>query len=65
MALSLEVLLVVLAQCAIAVVVGLGVGWFLKYINCPEEPAKYIMIAVWIIVGVFVLVKLLRLAGIA
>jgi hypothetical protein len=64
-ALSLEVLLVVLAQCAIAVLVGLGLGWLLKYLNCPEEPAKYIMIAVWIIVGVFVLVKLLRLAGIA
>jgi hypothetical protein len=65
MTLSLEVLLVVLAQCAIAVLVGFAINWFLKFVNCPEEPAKYIMIAVWIIVGVFVLLKLFRLAGIA
>ena len=63
--LSIEVILIVLAQCAIAVLVGLGIRWFLGFVGCPAEPAKLIMIVVWIIVGVFVLVKLLRLAGLA
>lgn len=62
---SLTAVLYAVAFCAVLIVVALLIQWGLRFLGAPEEPSRYVMIIVWIIVGVSCIVRLMRLAGIA
>lgn len=60
---TLTSVLYAFARMAIAVCVGFIIAWGVRWMKVPDEPARYIMIIVWVIVGVFCLVQLLALGG--
>jgi hypothetical protein len=48
---SITALLYALGFCAIVICVALIIQWGIKWLGCPEQPARLIMVIVWIIVG--------------
>jgi uncharacterized RDD family membrane protein YckC len=60
---SITAVLYALAFCAIFILIALLVQWGIRAIGTPAEPAKLIMLIVWIIVGVACIARLLRLLG--
>lgn len=61
--LSLTALITLVAYCAVIILVGYLIVWFIKWMGTPAEPARILTIIVWIIVGVSVLVRVLRFIG--
>ena len=62
--LSLQAIITLVAICAITVLIGYLVVWFIKFMNTPAEPARILTLIVWIIVGVIVLLRVLRFVGV-
>jgi hypothetical protein len=62
---SITALLYALGFCAIVICVALIIQWGIKWLGCPEQPARLIMVIVWIIVGLTCIARLLRLVGMA
>jgi hypothetical protein len=60
---SLQALIVLVAYCAVTILVGYLIVWFIKWMKTPDEPARILTIIVWIIVGVSVVLRLLRFIG--
>lgn len=65
MDMSITALLFALGFCAICIAVGFLIQWGLRWLGCPAEPMKWIMIIVWIIIGLACIARMLRLIGMA
>lgn len=63
-ALSIQALIIFLAVEAILAIVGLLATWGVSKI-APTEIAKWINLAIWIVIGVAMLIRLLNFVGIS
>jgi hypothetical protein len=62
---SASVLLITFAHIAIAICIGGIIIWGIKKLEVPAEPAKYLIIIVYVVIGVYCILQLLGLLGIS
>lgn len=61
---SLTGLLTTFAYIAVAICIGLLITWGIRWLQVPAEPAKYLTIIVWVLIGLYCVVRLISLLGV-
>lgn len=60
---SLTALLWTFAYIAVAICIGLLIMWGIRWLGVPTEPAKYLAIITWVVIGVICVMRLISLLG--